>query len=59
MALQTYDLNYFLGKNLFGNDVSQNMSDYQLTLYTLELRKDKGTDYVCSVKSKGAYTFKL
>ena len=59
MALQTYDLNYFLGKNLFGNDVSQNMSDYQLTLYTLELRKDKGTDYVRSVKSKGFCTFKL
>ena len=32
---------------------------YQPTLDTLELRKDKGTDYVLSWKSKGVYTSKF
>ena len=42
--LQTHNLNYFLGKKFSTDDGSQNM--YESTLYTLELRKDKGTDYV-------------
>ena len=32
---------------------------YQPTLDTLELKKDKGPDYVISPKSKGIYTSKL
>ena len=32
---------------------------YQPTLNALELRKDKGTDYVLSWKSKGVYNSKL
>ena len=32
---------------------------YQPTLDTLELKKDKGTDYVLSWKSKGVFDYKL
>ena len=32
---------------------------YQSTLDTLELKKDKSTDYVVSWKTKGAFTSKL
>ena len=32
---------------------------YQLTLYTIELKKDKGTGYVIALKSKGVHTSKL
>ena len=32
---------------------------YQSTLSTLKLKKDKGTDYVLSWRSKGIYTSKL
>ena len=32
---------------------------YQITLDTLELKKDKGTDYVLSLKSKGIFNSKL
>ena len=35
------------------NDGSQNTFVYQLTLDTLELKKDKGTNYVHSWKSNG------
>ena len=48
----TIDYNFFLS-----NDGSQNIFVYQPTLDTLELKKDKGTDYVFS--SKGVYTSKL
>ena len=41
------------------NDGSQNTLVYQPTLYTLELGKDKSTDYVLSWKSKGVYNSKL
>ena len=41
------------------NDGSQNTFVYQSTLNTLELKKDKGTDYVLSWISKGVYNSKL
>ena len=59
MKLQTHDLSYFLCKNFFGDDGSQNRFVYQLILDTLELNKDKSTDYVLSRKSKEVHTFKL
>ena len=40
-------------------DGSQNTFVYQPTLDTLELEKDKGTDYVLNWKSKGVYNSKL
>ena len=57
--LQIFDLSYFLGKNVFGDDGFQNRLVYQETLNTLELREDKGTDYVFGWKSKGLYASKL
>ena len=59
MKLQTHDLSYFLCKKFFGDDGSQNRFVYQLILDTLELKKDKSTDYVLSRKSKEVHTFKL
>ena len=50
MKRHTHD---FLGKNFLGDDGSQNMIVYQLTLDILELQKDKDTDDVLSWKSKG------
>ena len=41
------------------NDGSQNTFVYQPTLDALELKKGKGTDFVFSWKSKGAYDSKL
>ena len=41
------------------NEESQKMFVYQSTLDTLELKKDKGTDYVLSCKSKGVNNSKL
>ena len=41
------------------NNGSQKMFVYQPKLDTLELKGDKGADYVLSWKSKGAYNFKL
>ena len=41
------------------NDGSQNTFVYQATLDTLELKKDKGTNYVLSCKSKGVFNSKL
>ena len=35
------------------------MPVYQPTLNTLELKEDKGTDYVVGWKSEGAYTSTL
>ena len=48
-----HDLSYFLGKNFWGDDGSQNMLVYQPAFSTLQLNKDKGIDYVISWKSKG------
>ena len=44
---------------LIVDDGSQNMFVYQPTLDTLQLKKDKGTDYVLSWKSKWVYTSRL
>ena len=41
------------------NNGSQNTFVYQSTLYTLELKKDKGTDYILSWKSKEVHNSKL
>ena len=41
------------------NGGSQNMFVYQPTLDKLELKKNKGTDYVLSWKSNGIYNSKL
>ena len=46
MKIKTYDLHYLIGKNIFGDDGSQNMFVYQPTFNTLELKPDKGTDYI-------------
>ena len=52
-CLTTKDYNFFLGRMLFtSNDESQDTFFYQPTL---ELKKDKGTDYILSSKSKGLY----
>ena len=59
-SLTTKDYNFFLGRIYFtSNDGSQNTFIYQPTLDALELKKDKGTDYVLSCKSKGVYNSKL
>ena len=52
MKLQTFDLNYFVGKN-FGDD---DFVNYQPIINTLELKKDQDTDYVLSWKLKGVHT---
>ena len=41
------------------NGRSQNIFVYQPTLDTVELKRDKGTDYVLSWKSNGLYNSKL
>ena len=41
------------------NDGSQNTFVYQSTLYTLELKKYKGTDYVLSWKSEEVHNSEL
>ena len=43
--LKTYDLDYLLGKNFFGDDGSQNMFVYQKIFNMLELKTEKGTNY--------------
>ena len=59
-SLKTKGYNFFLGRIYFtSNDGSQNTFVYQPTLDTLELKKDKGTDYVLSWKSNGVYNSKL
>ena len=59
MKLKTFDLSYFLKKNIFGDHVSQNIFVCQPRLSTLKLREDKGTDYILSRKSKGVYLLNL
>ena len=51
-SLITNDYNFFLGRMYFtSNGESQNTFVYQPTFDTLELKKDKGTDYVLSWKT--------
>ena len=57
--LQSFDSNYFLGKICFGDDDFQNMFFYHTTFDMLELKKDKGTDYILGWNSKGVFTSKL
>ena len=54
-----HNLKYFFGIDIFGDDCSQNMFIYRPTFDMPELKKDKGTDYALSWKSKGKYTSKL
>ena len=55
-SIITKDYNFFLGRIYFtSNDGSQNTFVHQPTFDTLELKKDKGTDYVLSWKSKTVY----
>ena len=59
-SLKTKDNNFFWCRIFFTtNDGSQNAFVYQPTLDTLELQKDKGTDYALSWKSKAIYNSKL
>ena len=59
-SLITKDCNFFLGRIYFiRNDRSQKTFFYQLNLDSLELKNYKGTDYVFSLKSNGAYNSKL
>ena len=54
-----YDI-FFLGRHCFtSNDGSQSTFVYQATLVVLELKKDKGTDYLLSWKSKRVFNSKL
>ena len=49
---------FFIGRIYFAsNDGSQNKFAYQQILVVLELKKDKGADYIC--KWKGVFNFKL
>ena len=59
MNLQTSNLSYYIGKKVFSNDGFQNMFDYQPIFNMLELKKEKGADYIIDWKSKGMYTSKL
>ena len=60
ISLIIKDYNFFLDRTYFrSNDGSQSTFVYQPTLYTLELNKDKGTDYILSCKSKRAFNSKL
>ena len=59
-SLITKGYNFFFGRIYFtSNDGSQNTFVYQQAIDTLELKKDKGTDYVLSWKSKGVFNSKL
>ena len=53
-SIITKDFHFFLGRMHFTSNVV-----YQPTLHALELKKDKGTDYVLSWKSKGVLNSKL
>ena len=57
--LQKLDLSYFIYKKLFGDDGFYNISVYQPTLNTLELKEDQGTDCVIGWKPKGVYNSKF
>ena len=59
-SLITKDYNFSLGGIYFTSyDGSQNTFVDQPILDTLELKKDKGTDYVLRWKSKGIFNSKL
>ena len=59
-SLITKEYNFFFGRIYFtSNDGSQNTFIYLPTLDTLELKKEKCTNYVLSWKSKEMYNSKL
>ena len=59
-SLTKNNYNLFLGRTCFtSNDRSQNTFYYQSTLDTLELKKEKGSDYILSWKSNGVYNSQL
>ena len=58
-SLTTKDYNFYFGRNYFiSNDGSKSTFVYQRILDTLELKKDKSTDYVINWKSKGLFNSK-
>lgn len=59
MRLQTHNLSYFLGKNLFGDDSSQNILVCKPAFHMLQLKKGKDTNYVFSGKSNSVVTSNL
>ena len=59
-TLATKDYIFFLDRMWFpSKDGSQNLFVYQATLDLLESKRDKGTDYILSWKSKGVNNSKL
>ena len=59
-SLTAKDYYFFLSRIDFtSNDEFQNNFVYQPILDSLELRKDKGTEYIVSRKSKRLYNSKL
>ena len=59
-SLTAKDYYFFLSRIDFtSNDQFQNKFVYQPILDSLELRKDKGTEYIVSRKSKRLYNSKL
>ena len=59
-SLITKDYNFFLVRIYFtSNDGSQNTFSHQPIFDTLELKKEKGADYVFSWKSNGVFNSKL
>ena len=59
-SLTAKDYYFFLSRIDFtSNDEFQNKFVYQPILDSLELRKDKGTEYIVSRKSKRLYNSKL
>ena len=59
IQLQAFDSSYFHRKSVFDDDGFQIKFVYQLTFNALELKKDKGTEYVNGLKSKGVYNSKF
>ena len=59
VKVEKYDLSYFLSKKLLHIGGFPKMFVYQATLSTLQLQKDKSTDYVIHWKSKILYASTL
>ena len=59
LKLEEFDSRYFHGNDFFGDDGFQNMFAYQPTFNTLELKQDKGTNYVVGWNSKGLFESKI
>ena len=58
--MSTKSYNFFLGRIHFTSDYgSQNMFVYQPAFSVLELKIEKGTEYIIVWKSKGTYNSKL